>query len=267
MSDTVIQPRPQGHPLAGERMSGARMIMQVLADEGVTAIFGYSGGGDLPTYDAVFLYKRAVRTLASRRFRSSSRPTSRGGFMGGGYARARAGWGCARSPQAGVRRTLYTGGDCMQTRCRLSNLRPSRDRGHRHRRIPGGAVPSIMGASRSIFLVTDPSQARATVRTAVRDRPHRRRVRVVDIPRRPELGGRLPGRGLLRFPANRPPHARASRRLDTPSAALFFAMLAESAVPSSTRRRRDQRQRRGRLTEFAATFGVRGDHAHGDRGA
>src|SRR5271170_2528962 len=56
MSDTVIQPRPPGHPLAGERMSGARMIMQVLADEGVTAIFGYSGGAILPTYDAVFLY-------------------------------------------------------------------------------------------------------------------------------------------------------------------------------------------------------------------
>ena len=30
--------------------------MQVLADEGVTAIFGYSGGAILPTYDAVFLY-------------------------------------------------------------------------------------------------------------------------------------------------------------------------------------------------------------------
>ncbi|HEY2339505.1 MAG TPA: hypothetical protein VGH75_03160, partial [Steroidobacteraceae bacterium] len=56
MSDTVIQPRPTGHPLSGQRMSGARMIMQVLADEGVTAIFGYSGGAILPTYDAVFLY-------------------------------------------------------------------------------------------------------------------------------------------------------------------------------------------------------------------
>ena len=30
--------------------------MQVLADEGVTAIFGYSGGAILPTYDAVFLF-------------------------------------------------------------------------------------------------------------------------------------------------------------------------------------------------------------------
>ena len=29
MTDTVIQPRPAGHPLAGETMNGARMIMQV----------------------------------------------------------------------------------------------------------------------------------------------------------------------------------------------------------------------------------------------
>src|SRR5256885_6364094 len=56
MSDTVIQPRPLGHALAGERMSGARMIMQVLADEGVTAIFGYSGGAVLPPYDAGFFF-------------------------------------------------------------------------------------------------------------------------------------------------------------------------------------------------------------------
>src|SRR2546423_15713395 len=56
MSDTVIQPRPLGNPLAGQRMSGARMIMQVLADEGVTAIFGYSGGAVLPPDDAAFLF-------------------------------------------------------------------------------------------------------------------------------------------------------------------------------------------------------------------
>src|SRR5438046_10432120 len=57
MSDSGVKPRPVGHPLAGEKMTGARMIMQVLADEGVTAIFGYSGGAILPTYDGGFLYK------------------------------------------------------------------------------------------------------------------------------------------------------------------------------------------------------------------
>ena len=78
MTDTVIQPRPAGHPLAGERMNGARMIMQVLADEGVTSIFGYSGGAILPTFDAVFLYNQeASAAQASRRSRSSCRRTSR----------------------------------------------------------------------------------------------------------------------------------------------------------------------------------------------
>ncbi|MCE7897457.1 MAG: hypothetical protein DYH19_11905, partial [Gammaproteobacteria bacterium PRO8] len=44
------------HPLAGKRMTGAEMIVQVLADEGVEIIFGYSGGAILPTYDAVFRF-------------------------------------------------------------------------------------------------------------------------------------------------------------------------------------------------------------------
>ena len=65
MSDTVIQPQsvgraPARHPLAGQRMTGAQMIVQVLADEGVSAIFGYSGGAILPTYDAVFLFNARV---------------------------------------------------------------------------------------------------------------------------------------------------------------------------------------------------------------
>ena len=44
------------HELAGKLMDGAEMIIQVLADEGVDTIFGYSGGAILPTYDAIFRY-------------------------------------------------------------------------------------------------------------------------------------------------------------------------------------------------------------------
>ena len=40
-------------------MSGAEMIVQVLADEGVETVFGYSGGAILPTYDAIFCYNQA----------------------------------------------------------------------------------------------------------------------------------------------------------------------------------------------------------------
>ena len=32
------------HPLAGQEMTGADIIVQVLADQGVDVIFGYSGG-------------------------------------------------------------------------------------------------------------------------------------------------------------------------------------------------------------------------------
>ncbi len=46
------------HPLAGASMTGAEMLVQVLADEGVDTVFGYSGGAILPIYDAVFRYNQ-----------------------------------------------------------------------------------------------------------------------------------------------------------------------------------------------------------------
>ena len=36
------------HPLASTPSSGAEAIVQVLADEGVGVVFGYSGGAILP---------------------------------------------------------------------------------------------------------------------------------------------------------------------------------------------------------------------------
>jgi acetolactate synthase-1/2/3 large subunit len=53
MNDTVTVAIPQlQHPLAGKTMSGAQMVVQAVADEGPSAIFGYSGGAVLPIYDA-----------------------------------------------------------------------------------------------------------------------------------------------------------------------------------------------------------------------
>src|SRR5687767_15205645 len=58
--DTLTQPKlARSHPLAGTKMSGADIIVQVLAEEGVDTIFGYSGGAILPTYDAVLRYNQA----------------------------------------------------------------------------------------------------------------------------------------------------------------------------------------------------------------
>ena len=67
MNDTVKVAIPQlEHPLAGRTMSGAQMVVQVVADEGLSAIFGYSGGAVLPVYDAVFLYNEEQARLGRR---------------------------------------------------------------------------------------------------------------------------------------------------------------------------------------------------------
>jgi acetolactate synthase I/II/III large subunit len=88
-SDPGVDPRPSGHPLAGMRMTGARMIMQVLADEGVTAIFGYSGGAILPTYDAVFLFNEECARAGRPQIPLIVPANEQGaGFMAAGYARA-----------------------------------------------------------------------------------------------------------------------------------------------------------------------------------
>ena len=46
MSEIRLTP---SHPLSGKSMTGAEMIVQILADEGVDVLFGYSGGAILPT--------------------------------------------------------------------------------------------------------------------------------------------------------------------------------------------------------------------------
>ncbi len=116
MNDTVNKPRKACHPQAGQRMSGAEMIIQVLADEGVSAIFGYSGGAILPTYDAVFLYnQRRGGSQARSRCPSTCLRTSKGaGFMAAGYARATGRVGvCLVTSGPGATNTVTPVRDCM----------------------------------------------------------------------------------------------------------------------------------------------------------
>ncbi len=37
------------------KMTGARMIVEALRDQGVDTVFGYPGGAVLPIYDEIFL--------------------------------------------------------------------------------------------------------------------------------------------------------------------------------------------------------------------
>src|SRR5881394_2530010 len=83
------------HPLAGQKMTGAEMIVQVLADEGVTTIFGYSGGAILPTYDAVFCFNEDRKAKGESQMPLIVPANEQGaGFMAAGYARASGRVGC-----------------------------------------------------------------------------------------------------------------------------------------------------------------------------
>src|ERR1700738_48335 len=73
------------HPRAGAIMSGAEMLVQVLADEGVDTIFGYSGGAILPIYDAVFRYNRDHPAALPLIVPANEQGA---GFMAAGFARA-----------------------------------------------------------------------------------------------------------------------------------------------------------------------------------
>jgi len=78
------------HPMAGTAMTGADIVVQVIADEGADTIFGYSGGAILPTYDAVFRYNDANRRADGSAAMPLIVPANEqgAGFMAAGYARA-----------------------------------------------------------------------------------------------------------------------------------------------------------------------------------
>src|ERR1700761_7891279 len=86
---TPAHPQTPVHPLAGKTMSGAEIIVQVLADEGVEAIFGYSGGAILPTYDSIFTFNEAQKSQGRPEMPLIVPANEQGaGFMAAGYARS-----------------------------------------------------------------------------------------------------------------------------------------------------------------------------------
>ena len=238
MSDTVIQPRPFGHPLAGQTMSGARMIMQVLADEGVTAIFGYSGGAILPTYDAVFLYNEQRAQEGEAQIPLIVPANEQGaGFMAAGYARASGRVGvCIVTSGPGATNTVTPVRDCMADSVPIVVIC-----GQVARASIGtdafqeAPVPSIMGAvAKHIFLVTDPMRLEATIRTAFEiARTGRPGPVVVDVPKDVQnWEGVFLGSGMLPIPGyRRRMNELATRGIETHEAAKFFEMLAQSRRP------------------------------------
>jgi acetolactate synthase-1/2/3 large subunit len=219
-------------------MSGARMIMQVVADEGVTAIFGYSGGAILPTYDAVFLYNEHQRLAGEPQIPLIVPANEQGAaFMAAGYARATGRVGvCIVTSGPGATNTVTPVRDSMADSVPIVVIC-----GQVARASIGtdafqeAPVPSIMGAvAKHIFLVTDPSRLEATIRTAFEiARTGRPGPVVVDVPKDVQnWEGIFQGHGTLPIPGyRRRMNELSGRVLDRHEASRFFEMLGESSRP------------------------------------
>lgn len=237
--ETQVRPKPSlAEGPSGPVMSGADIIVQVLASEGVDTIFGYSGGAILPTYDAVFRYN-AEHARGGKEPMPLIVPANEqgAGFMAAGYARA--------SGRVGV--VMVTSGPGA-TNC----VTPVRDSmadsipmvvicGQVPRAAVGtdafqeAPVTAVMGAvAKHVFLVTHPERLEATVRTAFEiARTGRPGPVVIDVPKDVQnWQGPYRGEGVLPIPGYRRRLEHIDRNvLDEDRCREFFEMLAESRRP------------------------------------
>ena len=239
MKASPATPRTSAHPKAGQVMSGAETIVQVLADEGVETIFGYSGGAILPTYDAVFRYNEEH----ARPGRGAAMPLivpaneQGAGFMAAGYARASGKVGvCIVTSGPGATNTVTPVRDCAADSVPIVVICGQ---------VPTGAIGSdafqeapvsnIMGAvAKHCFLVTDPMRLEATVRTAFElARTGRPGPVVIDVPKDVQNWqgafqgcGHLPVRGYRQRI-----ESLLHNTVDEAACAGFFSMLGESKRP------------------------------------
>ena len=226
------------HPLAGRKMTGAEMIVQVLADEGVTTIFGYSGGAILPTYDAVFCFNEDRKARGEAQMPLIVPANEQGaGFMAAGYARASGRVGvCIVTSGPGATNTVTPIRDSLADSVPMVVICGQ---------VPRSAigtdafqeapVPSIMGSvAKHVFLVTDPEKLEATVRTAFEiARTGRPGPVVIDIPKDVQnTQVEFRGTGTLPMPGyRRRLEALTTDIIDATEANHFFEMLGESQRP------------------------------------
>jgi acetolactate synthase-1/2/3 large subunit len=254
------------HALAGTVMSGAEIIMQVLADEGVHTIFGYSGGAILPTYDAVFRYNETHAENGKDPIPLIVPANEQGaGFMAAGYARASGEVGVAIVTSGpGATNCVTPVRDCMADSVPIVVICGQ---------VPRAAigtdafqeapVSAIMGpVAKHVFLVTDAESLESTMRTAFEiARTGRPGPVVVDIPKDIQnWEGPFKGEGVLPIPGYRHRlEVVESSTLSDEHCAVFFSMLAESQRPLIYAGGGViNANAAGELREFSRTFGVPG---------
>ena len=220
-------------------MTGADIVVQVIADEGVDTIFGYSGGAILPTYDAVFRYNDAHKRADGSSAIPLIVPANEqgAGFMAAGYARASGKVGVALVTSGpGATNTVTPVRDCMADSVPIVVVCGQ---------VPTAAigtdafqeapVSAIMGAvAKYILLVTDASLLEDTMRSAFElARTGRPGPVVVDIPKDVQnWEGTFKGSGSLPLLGYRRRLAAVlDNRLLDARCESFYAMLAKSERP------------------------------------
>jgi acetolactate synthase-1/2/3 large subunit len=215
-------------------MSGADMLVQVLADEGVDTVFGYSGGAILPIYDAVFRFNQEHDSAMPLVVPANEQGAA---FMAAGYARASGRVGVALVTSGpGATNTVTPVRDSMADSVPIVVICGQ---------VPTTAigtdafqeapVPSIMGAvAKHVFLITDPAKLEATVRTAFEiARTGRPGPVVLDVPKDVQnWKGVFQGSGSLAVPGYRQRMNRLSAAgVSEAACADFFAALLAAKRP------------------------------------
>jgi len=223
------------HPKAGTAMTGAEMIVQILADENVDTIFGYSGGAILPVFDAVFQYnadqsRQAIPLIVPANEQGA-------GFMAAGYARASGRVGvCVVTSGPGATNTVTPIRDSLADSVPLVVIC-----GQVPTNVIGtdafqeAPVSAIMGSvAKHVFLVTDPHRLEDTVRTAFEiARTGRPGPVVLDVPKNIQTWvGTFKGEGRLALPGYRGRlNELNGRTLSVAQAESLFNLLKNSERP------------------------------------
>ena len=224
------------HPLAGKVMSGADMMVQILADEGVDTVFGYNGGAILPTYDALFRYNeihgddKPLRLVVPANEQGA-------GFMASGYARATGKVGVfvvtsgpgATNCTTPIRDSMADSVPIVLIAGQVARHQMGTDA------FQEASVFNIMSAcAKHVFLVSDENEIEATVRTAFEiARTGRPGPVVIDVPKdiQNHMGafrgeGRLNRQGFDRRMAE-----LKAAHVSEQDAHAFFKLLAKSHRP------------------------------------
>lgn len=204
------RPGAARHPLAGTDLSGADVVVQVLAEQGVDVLFGYSGGAILPVYDAIFRYNAEhPRHDGSEPMPLIVPANEQGaGFMASGYARASGKVGVAVVTSGPGATNMVTPvrdstADSIPIVVICGQVATQAIGSDAFQEAP---VSNIMGScAKHVFLVTDASQLESTMRTAFTlARSGRPGPVVVDVPKDIQNATiRFRGEGELPLPGYR----------------------------------------------------------------